>query len=266
MSRILLLTAFSFFSLFTVAQDSLQQPFLDCKVTGSSVIFDYRNNKWLITDTADSRAITCPASTFKVINLLIALETGVIKDEKAVVKWPGKTDTVLYGYRPEIYHDITVEEAFRVSAGWAFIELAKKVGRERYKKLLKAAGYGNGNLSEPGDDFWNFGPFGISPEDQVKFLVRLYEGKLPFSRKNMETVKRVMITETKPNYTVHSKTGWTRIDGQDIGWWVGYFESGKDVYFFATRIIKPRSEYNPEFSACRKNITWKLLKYINPDL
>jgi len=53
--------------------------------------------------------------------------------------------------------------------------------------------------------------------------------------------------------------------GSDIGWWVGYFESGKDAYFFATRITKPRSEYNSEFSTCRKNITWKLLKYIIPE-
>lgn len=266
MLRSLLLTTFSLLSLLSYSQDSLQQPFSDCQVSGSSVIYDYHNKKWLITDTADSRLATCPASTFKIINLLIALETGVIKDEKVIVPWPGHTDTVLYGYRPDIYHDITVEEAFRVSAGWAFIELAKKIGREKYKQWLTAAGYGNNDLSEPGDDFWNFGAFGISPEGQVRFLVKLYEGNLPFSQKNIATVKRVMITENKNNYMVHSKTGWTRIDGRDIGWWTGYVESGSKVYFFATRITKPRSLYNPGFSGCRKTITWKLLKQLDPAL
>ena len=79
---------------------------------------------------------TQPASTFKVINLLIALETGVIKDENEIVKWVGTTDTVRYGYRPEIYRDMTVKKAFEVSAGWVFIELAKKVGREKYLHYL----------------------------------------------------------------------------------------------------------------------------------
>nr|WP_265714840.1 MULTISPECIES: hypothetical protein [Sphingobacterium] len=49
--------------------------------------------------------------------MLIALETGTIKDENEIMKWPGKTDTVKYGYRPDIYRDITVKEAFEVSAG-----------------------------------------------------------------------------------------------------------------------------------------------------
>jgi len=33
----------------------------------------------------------------KVINMLIALESGIIKGENEIVKWPGMTDTVKYG-------------------------------------------------------------------------------------------------------------------------------------------------------------------------
>ncbi|VTR51001.1 Beta-lactamase OXA-10 precursor [Sphingobacterium thalpophilum] len=68
--------------------------------------------------------------------MLIALETGTIKDENEIIKWPVKTDTVKYGYRPDIYRDITVKEAFEVSAGWAFIELSKRIGKNKYLKYL----------------------------------------------------------------------------------------------------------------------------------
>jgi beta-lactamase class D len=95
--------------------------FSDCQVTGSTTVFDLKNNKWFFTNESGADSATLPASTFKIINLLIALETKAIKDENEIVKWPGKTDTVLYGYRPEIYHDMTVKEAFEVSAGWVFM-------------------------------------------------------------------------------------------------------------------------------------------------
>jgi beta-lactamase class D len=118
-------------SLPALVQTDFVTPFKSCNLDGSITIYDYKNKKWIVSDKADSDRETQPASTFKIINLLIALETGVIKDENAVLKWPGSTDTTLYGYRPEIYKDISVKEAFEVSAGWAFIELAKKVGRQQ---------------------------------------------------------------------------------------------------------------------------------------
>lgn len=231
----------------------------DCTLTGGSVtVYDHSQQRWIYTDSANAFKESQPASTFKIINLLIALETGVIKDEMAVVKWPGKTDTALYGYRPGIYKDITVKEAFEVSAGWAFIELAKKVGRKQYARYLKASAYGNQDLSEKGDDFWNFGNFKISPVNQIQFLTKVYEGKAPFSQRNTDILKRVMITEQKAQYTIRSKTGWTRIEGKDIGWWTGYVEREGKAYFFATRLERPRDNFGNW--PCRKEITYKVLR------
>lgn len=232
----------------------------NCDIPGSTVIYDYAAKKWICTDSADAWKPSQPASTFKIINLLIALETGVIKDENEVIKWPGKTDTSLYGYRPEIYKDMTVKRAFEVSAGWAFIELSKKIGKERYRHYLKACRYGNGDLSRNDPDFWNFGPFKISPRNQVEFLISVYEEKLPFSKRNFAILKRVMITEQTNDYTIRSKTGWTRLDGNDYGWWTGYLEKKNNVYFFATRLVKERKTQNPDFGSCRKLVTIQRLK------
>ncbi|GAB3523008.1 penicillin-binding transpeptidase domain-containing protein [Emticicia fontis] len=249
-------------SLHASAQIDLVSPFKDCELEGSTTIYDYKNKKWVMSNSADARVETLPASTFKVINLLIALETGVIKDENEMVKWVGKTDTTLYGYRPDIYKDMTVKEAFEVSAGWVFIELAKKIGKERYKQYLKLCKYGNQNLTQKDADFWNFGEFAISPVNQVEFLTKVYEEKLPFSKRNIAILKRVMVTEKTDTYSIRSKTGWTRVDGNDWGWWVGYVERNDNVYFFATRVIKKRSTVNNRFSQCRKDITKNILKQL----
>lgn len=237
--------------------------FKNCNVQGSIAIYDDSHKKWIVSDSTDADKEALPASTFKIINLLIALETGAIKDENEVVKWSGETDTIRYGYRPEIYRDMTVQEAFRESAVWVFIELAKKIGKANYTYYLKACKYGNQNISVAGADFWNFGSLGISPVDQVNLLRNMYSGKLPFSKRNIEIVKRVMITERNENYTIHAKSGWTREGGINTGWWVGYTETKNGVFFFATRIFQDRKFNSPDFGTCRKEITRSILKELN---
>jgi beta-lactamase class D len=243
-----------------VVRDDFQRYFEQNRASGSIVVFDGNTRKWFVSDTAGVYRATLPASTFKIINMLIALETKTIADENEVVKWPGSTDTVKYGYRPDIYHDMTVKEAFEVSAGWVFVELSKRIGRENYTRYLTACRYGNVDLSQPDADFWNFGPFAISPVNQIRFLQNLYAGKLPFSKRNMQIVKRVMVSEKGSGYVIRSKTGWTRVDGTNIGWWVGYIESKGVVSFFATRIFQDRQKTDPRFGAIRKEITKAVLK------
>jgi beta-lactamase class D len=232
--------------------------FDDCGVKGSVAIFDKNNQQWILTDTEGVRNEYLPASTFKIINLLIALETKTIQDENEIVNWVAKTDTIKYGYRPEIYHSMSVKEAFEVSAGWVFIELAKKIGKKNYKKYLSACDYGNLNLSENNNDFWNFGSFAISPINQVEFIRNLYEEKLPFSKRNMKIVKRVMISEVVNDFTIRAKTGWTRENNINTGWWVGCIETTNNTYFFSTLLLQDRKNNRDDFGSCRKEITRKI--------
>ncbi|WP_118193059.1 penicillin-binding transpeptidase domain-containing protein [Albibacterium indicum] len=259
MKQIFLFTLIFFLPIIAICQIDIQKPFHDCGFAGSITIFDYNQNRWVLNDSTDSELEEVPASTFKIINLLIALETGVIKDENDMVKWVGTIDTAVYGYRPSTYKDMTVKEAFEVSAGWVFIELAKKVGKERYLEYLRACDYGNKEVSDEAD-FWNFGPLLISPKNQVNFLINAYESNLPFSKRNLAILKRVMVTEKTDDYTIYSKTGWGKRNGKDIGWWVGYVERNKNIYFFATRIVKNQNDKSKNFQACRIEITKQILK------
>jgi beta-lactamase class D len=243
-----------------IVKPELKNHFVPCQADGVIVIYDKNKQQWIMSDSADANKETLPASTFKIINLLIALETNVITDVNEVVPWPGSTDTVKYGYRPDIYHDMSVKEAFAVSAGWVFVELAKKIGRENYQKYLRLSRYGNLDLSQNDPDFWNFGAFAISPINQVMFLKDLYSGKLPFAKQNMAIVKNVMLTEQNKEYTLGSKTGWTRENGINTGWWVGYLERKEGVYFFATRLLQDRKINSANFGSCRKESTLSILK------
>ncbi len=244
------------------AQINLVKPFNDCGLKGSITIFDYNAKMWISSDIYDSEYATLPASTFKIINTLIALETGVIEDANEIIGWTGSTDTVKYGYRPDIYHDMSVKDAFKQSAVWVYTELAKRVGKEVYKKFLTECHYGNADVSIDDPDFWNYGNLAVSPENQVKILIGVYEESLPFSHTSFKIVKEMMIEEQTENYILRAKTGWTKSGRVDTGWWVGYVERKDNVYFFATRLIKDVKIYNPDFGNCRKKITKTILKQL----
>jgi len=107
-------------------------------VDGSAVVYDEKNNKYYFYNKAQYTEMFTPASTFKICNSLIGLETGVIKDENFVIKWDG----VDRG-RPEWNKDQDMKSAFRNSTVWYYQEMARRVGGERMKHWLEKANYGN---------------------------------------------------------------------------------------------------------------------------
>lgn len=76
-----------------VVRNDLQKHFKDCNVNGTIVIFDNNKQQWIVSDTIGAKMETLPASTFKILNLLVALETDVIADENELVQWAGRKDT-----------------------------------------------------------------------------------------------------------------------------------------------------------------------------
>jgi beta-lactamase class D len=205
-------------------------------VQGSIIIYD-RNAKRFHQHNA-KRNVTrfSPGSTFKILNSLIALETKVIRDEKEVIDWDRDFREV-----SDWNQDLNMKEAFKFSAVWFYQVLARRVGYERMQEWVKKAKYGNQKIGnkEQIDSFWLNGVLRISPREEVLFLQRFYDNKLPFSERSLSTVKNIMIMEQKPGYTIRAKTGWVGFGSKttpQIGWYVGYLEKGKKVYFFATNI------------------------------
>ena len=187
-------------------------------VKGSTTIYDYQKKEWILTDKQDAELATLPASTFKIPNSLFALEYQAVQDESEVFKWDGIPKSHL-GTVVNVWNkDTDLKNAFKNSTVWIYVEVARRIKRSIYQKVLKKCKYGNGNLKENGDDFWNYGEFAVSPKDQINFLIKFYENRLPFSKATIEKVKEIMISEKTDTHTYRDKTGWTRKNGQDIGW------------------------------------------------
>jgi beta-lactamase class D len=238
------------------AQDKFQKHFEKFDVTGSITIYDYNNDKWIISDKDDFKKMTTPASTFKIPNSLIAIETGVLKNENEVLKWDSVKRRI-----PSWNQDTDLKDAYRNSTVWFYQELARRIGLKNYEKYLSGCDYGNQQISKV-DTFWLDEAIKINPENQINFLKALYEEKLPFSERTFRIVKKIMIEEKNENYTLSSKTGWGSENKNNlwVGWWVGYVETTDNVYFFATRIYKDKNKDSSTFPEARKIITRNILK------
>ena len=188
------------------------------------------------------------------MNSLIGLEMGVVEDENHVIRWDGTTHAIAAWNR-----DHTLATAIENSVVWYYQALARQVGREEMQYYVELANYGNEDISGEIDTFWLEGGLRISPEEQVLFLRRLYEGTLPFSTRSMDIVKGILLVEETETYRLSAKTGFgVRVEPQ-IGWWVGYLEVD-DVYFFATNIEDEQPDANFEGARMEisRSILWEL--------
>ena len=194
-----------------------------------------------------------PASTFKIVNSLIGLETGKIIDEKMVIKWDG-----VKRWNDAWNKDLTMQEAFKVSSVPYYQEVARRIGKDTMKLWIDSLHYGNMNISGPIDSFWLDNTLKISPDEQLGMFYQLYFDKLPFTKRSQQIVRDVMLQEDNTLYKLSYKTGWGFDEkGHSIGWVVGWIEENRHVFFFVTLVKSP--EKNIDMKTVRMNITNKIL-------
>lgn len=220
---------------------NLAQNLQEAKSEGCFILYDLKRDRYIRYNSQHCQKRFIPASTFKIFNSLVALETKAIADENTVIAWDGVSNQSF----PTWNQDQTMRTAFTRSVVWFYQDLARRIGKERMTKYIQAASYGNQDIEDKIDTFWLNGKLRISPEEQIKFLVRLYKEDLPFSPAVMQTVKDVMVIEHQDNYTLRGKTGWGQdVDGmKNIGWYVGYLERDNNVYFYALNMINQETNF-----------------------
>lgn len=233
-------------------RDDFGKYFADAGATGAFILYDPQQNVYRAYDTARCRTQFCPASTFKIFNSLVFLETGVIRDENEVIAW----DSVERDIK-EWNRDHTLRSGIQYSVVWLYQELARRVGRETLQHYLDTVGYGNRTIGKKVDEFWLDGSLQISPVEQILFLERLYRNDLPFSQRTMDIVKEILIREKTDAFTYRGKTGWALRNGMNIGWFVGYVERKEGVYFFAINIDTKEDD---KLLKARTDITWNILR------
>lgn len=253
MKNILSIIILLIFNKLNFSQTDFKKYFDEFKVEGSFSMLDMTKNEFTYYNQKQFKQQFIPASTFKICNSLIGIETSVIKDENFVIKWDSVQRQV-----PEWNQDLKLKDAFRYSAVWWYQEIARRIGGERMFNWLNKCNYGNMDTTGGLDKFWLSGGLRVTPEQQIDFIKRLYKNELPFSQNTMDVVKTIMINEQTNDYTLRTKTGWGLMDETNIGWFVGYLENKDNVYIFATCVQTKNPDEN--FGKSRKEITIEIFK------
>ena len=233
--------------------NSLKQYFDENHVDGCFAMLNNKDGQITVYNLAVDTQRVLPASTFKIVNSLIGIETGKITDEKMVIKWDG-----IKRSHEEWNKDMDMAEAFKVSCVPYYQEVARRIGRDTMQFWLDTLHYGNMQIGSRIDSFWLDNSLRISPDEQLGLIEKLYFGQLPFQVRTQQIVRDVMLQENNTLYKLSYKTGWaTDENNNQIGWIVGWIEENIHPYFFVTLIKSPDKNIDP---ALRINIAKSILK------
>lgn len=228
-------------------------------VTGVVVVHDFNENVYIHNTGGNLKKRQLPASTFKIPNSIIALETGIVDYDSTIFKWDGKERRLDIWNRDMNFHD-----AFHLSCVPCYQEIARKIGFKRMNEYINKFKYGKMVIDSTNiEKFWLEGESTISVEEQLDFIERFYLSLLPVSDKTEKLMKELMIIEKNDKYTLSGKTGWSVRNNNNSGWFVGYIETKDKLYFFAT-LIEPKKSFNMDmFPMIRKEIIMKAFKILN---
>jgi beta-lactamase class D len=189
-----------------------------------------------------------PASTFKIPHALAALDARVVSGPHETFRYDG-TEYDLERWK----HDHDLASAMRDSVVWYFQRIAERLGAERERHYLKAFAYGNEDASGPLRSFWLGDSLRISPEEQLAFLRRFFDGKLPVREDARRTVLEIlkqpegrvvnaagehpMAAPWPPGTALYAKTGRGTDEGRPVAWLVGRVVRGDRAWVFVSCVI-----------------------------
>ena len=203
-----------------VTEDNSLKQYFDAQgVNGCFGMFDNGQGHFTIYNLRRYRDSSyLPAGTFDIMQSLIGVQTGVVKDDSAVISGA-----------------ITLREAFRDANTTAFQELARRIGKDTLKKWIDSLGYGNKDISS--DVFWMDNHLTITSDEQLGLVKKLYFDQLPFFPRSQKVVRQMMLMEGNSNYQLSYKTGTgIRKDGHTFTWYIGWIEENKSPYFFVLNL------------------------------
>ncbi len=234
------------------AQDKDLDPlFQNRGIEGSLVLASLDGQQHYIHDDQRAKTLYAPASTFKILNTLIALDEGAIAGPEGMFHWDGTQYEI-----PDWNRDQTLAQAFRASCVWCYQELARRIGPVKYRQHLRDAAYGHLHQVFDTTAFWLQGDLQITPLEQVDFLTRLHRRQLPYSSQSQDALRAMMLQDDTRAYRLYAKTGWAARTTPQAGWYVGYVETPKGVWLFAT-LVEMRSAAD---LSLRRQITLEALR------
>jgi beta-lactamase class D len=237
----------------TQERPNLDSVFADNGVAGAFVLYDVAADHVTLVNPGRAKTRFVPASTFKIPNSVIALETGAVKDENEIIPYGGKPQPFKQWEK-----DMSMREAIALSAVPIYQELARRIGLPGYRQWLPRLDFGNGETGTAVDRFWLDGPLEVSAAEEVRFAARLAQGKLDASARSQAIVRDIIRLESRDGRVLYGKTGWSASSNPNIGWWTGWVEYGGKITAFSLNIDMPAASDVPKRVAIGKTLLGKL--------
>jgi beta-lactamase class D len=215
-------------------REDLARHFTDEGTAGTFVGYKAEDYLVVASDKDRSGQAVLPASTFKIPNSVIALETGIVEDpDKDIFKWDGVTRSIEAWNR-----DHTLRSAIAASAAPVCQEIARRIGAERMQQYVDLFEYGNRDIGGGIDQFWLTGNLRIDPVQQVDFVDRLRRGVLPVSKRSQDLVRDILPVTKSGDSIIRAKTGLVgaEVGKPSLGWLVGWAEKGSAQTVFALNL------------------------------
>lgn len=227
-----------------LAQSPAQLP---TRVVELSHLFDGVDDATVVVLTADPRTVIRfrperaarrfpPASTFKIPNTVIALETGVASGPDFPIPWDSVRNPRTGFFPGSWARDQTLRSAFRSSVVWYYQEIARQIGARRMREWLRRLDYGNASIAGGIDRFWLDGGLRISADEQVSFLRRILAGEpdTDVSAPTRASLRDVALLETGTGWRLFGKTGTSEVTAtRENGWIVGWLEQDGGTAYYA---------------------------------
>ena len=212
----------------------------------------------ILLEEGDCSSRVTPASTFKIALGVMGFDSGYLTDRhsptlpfrQGYADWGGDAWT-----RPT-----DPARWMKHSVVWFSQQITRSLGVERLQRYAADFNYGNADFSgDAGKDnalerAWISSSLKISPLEQVAFLEKLVNGKLPVQPRAFDLTKQIVErTELQDGWTVSGKTGSAsprRADGQfdrarRWGWFVGWATKGDATLVFARLIQDEKQQAGP---------------------
>lgn len=222
--------------------EELKSFFEQEQVEGCFTMLDNATGQVTVYNLADDTTRFAPGACFDLMTALVGLETGVIPDEKYKIQI---NDSVV----------MTAVDAFQQRNKMAFSKLAQEIGSDNFQNRIDSIGYGNRKLGNLQDDTWPNLTMKISPDEQLGLMKRLYFDQLPFRKSVQETIRNWMLEENNSAYRLSARMASVNGASSAHGWYVGWIEENRHVYFFATLVKKKQSNDNLDVVAQKVNRT-----------
>jgi len=235
----------------TIAILSIALLFSASAFADSNCFLITENNKIISQEGGGCKTRHSPCSTFKIPIAAMGYDDGFLNDEitpKLTMSDEDRDWLIKEKYSGNLMkiweEPQTPTSWIKNSCVWYSQTITRKLGEKKFSSYIKKFNYGNQDVS--GDigknngltESWLGSSLKISPQEQIEFLKKLSNNKLPINTKASELVKNILFVEELSNgWKLYGKTGSCDSENNNQnGWFVGFAEKDKQKIIFANYI------------------------------